>query len=155
MAVLSIKQYWPQNLLLLCGTVLCKHVVVPSSIITVASCSLSVGWTDLVMRAPCALLVSYGAVGPNWMTARLPQPSLLIILITLTQIRAGCWDLSTTHKGHGLLSAQLALMKKKGCVQQWMCLSPVLIAWWCLHQTSSQQKYKSKNSKKNCVLSKY
>lgn len=104
---LSIKQYWPQNVLLLYGPVLCEHVVVPSSITTVALCSLSVGWTDLVMRAPCALPVSYGAVGPNWMRTRLAQPSLLIILITLTQIRAGCWDLSSTHKGHSLLWAQL------------------------------------------------
>lgn len=65
------------------------------------------------MRAPFALPVSYGVVGPNWMRARLPQAFLFIILITLTQIRAGFWDLSKTHKGCGLLLAQLVFMKKK------------------------------------------
>lgn len=63
----------------------------PSSLV-LAALSLPLGWTDLVMRAPCALPVcpvSHGAVGPSWTRARQPQPSLLIILITLPQISAG------------------------------------------------------------------
>lgn len=88
--------------------------------------------------------VSYGALGPNWMRARLLQPSLLIILITLILIRGGWWDMSTTHKGPDLVLAQLGLTKGV-CVQQWICLnsspSTVINAWWCLQQTIDTYRY--------------
>lgn len=103
----------------------CPLQVCPCSLIHYHCCSLhSPCWLNrLSNKGPVsALPVSYGTVGPNWMRARLPQPYLLIILITLTQIRAGCLDLSTTHKELVLLSVQLPLMEKKVCVQQWMCL---------------------------------
>lgn len=70
-----LKQYWSQMSLLLHRPVLWMHFPVPSSIIVASSCSLSPHWVNRSSNeGPLCLAcpVSYGAMGPNWMRARLP-----------------------------------------------------------------------------------